>query len=246
MKALTSRRKRAQGRPKRPKPQGPSPKVPSKRVGAIDRGDVRRDTLFPIVGIGASAGGLEAFQQLLRALEVDTGMAFVLIQHLDPDHESALAQILARSTSLPVIEIAGNEPVQPNYVYVIPPGTSLRIANGVLKTQPRRRTGASYRPIDSFFESLAEDRRERAVGVILSGAASDGTLGLKAIKAGGGITFAQDDSAKHSSMPRSAVAAGGVDLVLSPAAIARELGRYVKHPGVASEAPRMNGLEMVE
>ena len=191
---------------------------------------------FPIVGVGASAGGLEAFTQLLKALPLDTGMAFVLVQHLDPEHESALTQILSRATSLPVCDVKNNQPVQPNHVYVIPPDTDLNIAEGVLKLQPRAKTRTPHRPIDSFFESLALDHHERAIGVVLSGTASDGTLGLEAIKAEGGITFAQDESAKYNSMPRSAVAAGCVDLVLSPTSIAQELARIAKHPYIAGQS----------
>jgi two-component system CheB/CheR fusion protein len=194
------------------------------------------EAAFPIVGVGASAGGLEAFTQLLEALPLDTGMGFVLVQHLDPDHESQLTQILSRVTSLPGHIITNDEPVKPNHVYVIPRDTSLTLSGGVLKMQPRERPRTLQRTIDTFFESLAQDRRERAVGVVLSGTASDGTLGLEAIKAEGGITFAQDDSAKHSSMPRTAVAAGCVDLVLSPAEIAKELARIAKHPYVAGQA----------
>ena len=123
---------------------------------------------FPIVGVGASAGGLEAFMQLLGALPLDTGMAFVLVQHLDRDHESQLAQILSRTTALPVREIRNGEPVQANHVYVIPRDRTLTVAEGVLKIRPRERTRAPRRPIDSFFESLAQDRRELAVGVVLS------------------------------------------------------------------------------
>ena len=190
---------------------------------------------FPIVGVGASAGGLEAFTQLLRALPLDTGMGFVLVQHLDPEHESALTQILSRATSLPVCDVTNNQTVQPNCVYIIPPDTNLSIVAGVLKLQPRPKTRTPHRPIDSFFESLALDHRERAIGVVLSGTASDGTLGLEAIKAEGGITFAQNDSAKYDSMPRSAVAAGCVDLVLSPKNIAQELARIAKHPYVAGQ-----------
>ncbi|MEO5957251.1 MAG: chemotaxis protein CheB, partial [Nitrospiraceae bacterium] len=186
-----------------------------------------------IVGIGASAGGLEAFTQLLTHLPLDTGMAFVLVQHLDPGHESALTQILSRATQLPVGEITHNQPVQANHVYIIPRDTNLTLVEGLLKLEARGRTRMPHRPIDSFFESLAQDRRERAIGVVLSGTASDGTLGLEAIKADGGITFAQDGSAKYDSMPRSAVAAGCVDLVLSPADIAKELTRIAKHPYVA-------------
>jgi two-component system CheB/CheR fusion protein len=189
----------------------------------------------PIVGIGASAGGLEAYTQLLRHLPTDTGMGFVLVQHLDPQHESALASLLAKATLLPVREVTDDLSVEPDNIYVIPPNTSLTIANGVLKLQPRQRTGGGYRSIDIFFESLAQDQRERAIGVVLSGTATDGTLGLEAIKAEGGITFAQDESARYDSMPRSAVAAGVVDFVLKPEDIAKELHRIAKHPFIAGQ-----------
>jgi hypothetical protein len=162
-------------------------------------GDDTSRGAFPIVGIGASAGGLEAFTELLKALPDDTGMSFVLVQHLDPERESQLSQILARATLLPVHEIAGEERVRPNHVYIISPNTELTLVKGVLKAQSRERTRTPHRPIDSFFESLAQDQRERAVGVVLSGTATDGTLGLEAIKAEGGLTFAQDASAKYDS-----------------------------------------------
>ncbi len=190
---------------------------------------------FPIVGVGASAGGLEALTQLLKHLPADTGLGFVLVQHLDPQHKSALTHLLARATSMPVYEVTNNVRVKPNHVYVIPPNTTLSLSQGLLKLQPRPpRTPA--RSIDSFFESLAQAQRERCIGVILSGTATDGTLGLEAIKAEGGITFAQDDSAKYDSMPRSAIAAGCVDFVLKPQDIAKELARIAKHPYVAGEA----------
>ena len=131
----------------------------------------------PIVGIGASAGGLEAFRELLTHLPLDTGMGFVLVQHLDPQHESALTQILTRVTSLPVREVTDNLRVESDQVYVIPPNTNLAIAQGVLKLEPRPQTRTPHHSIDFFFESLAEDQRERAIGVILSGTASDGTFG---------------------------------------------------------------------
>src|SRR2546427_431943 len=192
---------------------------------------------LPIVGIGASAGGLEASTHLLQNLPLDTGMGFVLVQHLDPAHASALTTLLARATSMPVHEVSNNMPVQPNHVYVIPPNTTMAIAHGSLQLQPRRETRGAHRSIDFFFESLAEDQRERAIGVILSGTASDGTLGLEAIKAEAGITFAQDESAKYDSMPRSAIAAGCVDFVLSPENIAKELAHIAQHPFVAGQAP---------
>ena len=192
-------------------------------------------TTFPIVGIGASAGGLEAFTDLLKHLPDDTGMGFVLVQHLDPQHESALSQLLARVTRLPVREVTNNLRVEPNHVYVIPPNTSLAITQGVLRLHPRLRNRTPVRSIDAFFESLAQDQRERAIGVVLSGTASDGTVGLEAIKAEDGITFAQDDSARYDSMPRSAVVAGCVDFVLKPEDIAKELARIAKHPYIAGQ-----------
>ena len=191
-------------------------------------------TAFPIVGVGASAGGLEAFSQLLKHMPLDTGMALVLILHLDPGHKSALTHILARATKLPVIEIVNNQLVVPNHVYVIPPGTSLRITQGRFQLAPR--SGMKiHRPIDIFFESLAKDRGNLSIGVVLSGTGSDGTMGLEFIKIEGGITFAQDESAKYSSMPGSAVAADCVDRVLSPAAIAQELAGIAKHLYVAGQ-----------
>eukprot|EP01035_Chromulina_nebulosa_P011233 gene11233-15026_t len=135
--------------------------------GALDRD-------FPIVGVGASAGGLEAFTRLLKRLPVDTGMAFVLVQHLDPDHASALTQILTRATAMPVHEVTNNLRVEANHVYIIPPNTALGLVRGVLKLQPRSHSRLAPRAIDAFFEALAQDRHERAIGVILSGTATDG------------------------------------------------------------------------
>src|SRR5579862_4338248 len=190
---------------------------------------------FPIVGVGASAGGLVAYTELLLNLPLDTGMAFVLVQHLDPEHESALTDILARATALPVQEATNELEVEANRVYVIPPNTTLSIERGTLKLETRKPARTPHHSIDLFFESLAQDAHERAIGVVLSGTASDGTLGLEAIKAEGGITFAQDDSARYDSMPRSAVAAGCVYFVLKPEDIAKELARIAKHPYVAGQ-----------
>jgi two-component system, chemotaxis family, CheB/CheR fusion protein len=188
---------------------------------------------FSIVGVGASAGGLEAFTDLLRQLPVDTGFGFVLVQHLDPQHESALAQLLARATAMPVLEVTDRLRVRPDHVYIIPPNTDLGIVHGVLKLQLRPPDRSAPRAIDSFFAALARDQGRRAVGVILSGTATDGTRGLEAIKAAGGLTFAQDGSARYDSMPRSATAAGCVDFVLSPGAIAQELARIAGRPAPA-------------
>ncbi|MGA2771017.1 MAG: chemotaxis protein CheB [Bryobacteraceae bacterium] len=176
-----------------------------------------------IVGVGASAGGLEAFTELLSHLPDDTGMAFVLIQHLDPKHESHLTELLSRESKMPVCEVKGETRAKANHVYVIPPRCNLGISDGVLHTPPRPASGRNM-PIDSFFRALAIDRGNQALGVVLSGSASDGTLGLQAIKAAGGITFAQEmRTAKFDSMPRSAIAAGVADFVLPPAGIARQL-----------------------
>ena len=183
-----------------------------------------------VVGIGASAGGFEAFGELLNALPIDTGMAFVLVQHLDPHHTSALAGLLGHRTKLPVVEVSQGTVVRPNRIYVIPPNANMTIARGALSLTPRPEAGERYMPIDSFFRSLAEDQKSNAIGVILSGAATDGTLGLKAIKSEGGITFAQDESAKFDGMPRNAVVAGVVDFVLPPDGIATELAAIARHP----------------
>ena len=216
----------------------PSParrrRLPSDSTGSNAGAQTR--SAFPTVGIGASAGGLEAFSQLLAQLPLDTGMAFVLVAHLDPEHESALTQILARVTQLPVINIVDDQAVLPNHVYVIPRDTTLSIARGKLRLVPRSRIHGVHRPIDIFFKSLAQERGAGSIGIVLSGTGSDGTLGLEAIKAEGGITFAQDHSAKHGSMPNNAVAAGCVDQILPPAGIAQELARIAKHPYVASHA----------
>ena len=184
---------------------------------------------FPIVGIGASAGGLEAFTELLSHLPDDTGMAFVLIQHLDPKHDSHLTQLLAKVSKMPVAEVKGDTRAEANHVYVIPPRCNLGISGGILHTPPRPDSGRNM-PIDSFLRDLAGDRGRKAFGVVLSGTGSDGTLGLEAIKAEGGITFAQEKrSAKFDGMPGSAIAAGAVDFVLPPAGIARQLATMAPH-----------------
>jgi two-component system CheB/CheR fusion protein len=194
--------------------------------------------IFPVVGVGASAGGLEAFTQLLQRLPADTGMAFVLVQHLHPEYESALTEILSRATSMPVTEAVDNMPVEPDHVYVIPPNVYLAVLHGVLHLLPRVAITGQNLPIDHFLRSLAEDQGSKAIGVILSGTASDGVLGLKAIKGEGGITFAQDEkSAKYNGMPHSAITAGCVDFILPPDKIAAELARIARHPFLMHARP---------
>ena len=187
-----------------------------------------------LVGIGASAGGLEAFTELLSHLPDDTGMSFVLIQHLDPDHESHLTELLSKASRMPVSEVDGETLAQANHVYVISPHRNLGLSHGVLETPPRPASGRNM-PIDSFFRALAADQGRKALGVVLSGTGSDGTLGLQAIKAVGGATFAQEKrTAKFEAMPGSAIAAGVADFVLPLAGIARQLVAVARdfEPGV--------------
>ena len=193
----------------------------------------QNESRFPIVGIGASAAGLEALRALLQHLPLDTGMGFVFVQHLAPERESALTQILSRITSMPVYEAVDNLSVEANHIYVIPPNRVLTIINRLLNLHPRFKPAAPLRTIDFFLEALARDQQAYAIGIILSGAASDGTLGLCAVREEGGITFAQDQSASYESMPRNAIAAGCVDFVLPPSGIAQELGRIAKHFSMA-------------
>jgi two-component system CheB/CheR fusion protein len=198
---------------------------------------VRRKTgdAVPMVGIGASAGGLEAFTQLLRAVPADTGMAFVMVSHLSHSHKSMLTELLAKTTSMAVSQVTENTPVVANHVYVIPPNMNLSISDGVIEVSPMEEDRRPPMAIDFFFRSLAENHKTRAIGVLLSGTGTDGTLGLAAIKAEGGITFAQDEaSARYSDMPRSAAQAGAADFVLSPEQIASEIKRIAGHPYVAA------------
>ena len=186
---------------------------------------------FPIVAIGASAGGLEAFSNLLRSLPAAPGIALIFIPHLDPTHESAMVELLSRTTRLPVHQAAEGMRVAVNTVYVLPPNSDMTISEGVLHLLRREAGRGHHMPIDTFFRSLAEDQSSNAIGVILSGTANDGTLGLAAIKDNAGITFAQDaNSAKYDGMPNSAIASGVVDYVLPPDRIAQELIRIQKQP----------------
>ncbi len=197
---------------------------------------------FPIVGIGASAGGLEAMSALFKNLQSDLGMAYILVPHLNPQRESAVSQILARTTTMPVVQIEDGMTVERNHVYVIPPNCELGISDTRLETTRREQGHPVNTTIDVFLRSLASAHGPNAIGVILSGTASDGTLGLSAIKGEGGITFAQDTrSAKYDGMPSSAVAAGCVDFILPPEEIANELARICNHPYVSG--PSLSQME---
>ena len=192
---------------------------------------------FPIVAIGASAGGLEAITELLKNLPSDTGMSFIYVQHLSPDHKSLLVQILSKATKMKVQEIDDMDKIKPDNVFVIPYNKGVKVTDGHIKLLPRSKSRTSI-SIDILFTSLARSNKERVIGVILSGSAGDGTQGMKDIKHEGGLTFAQDDSAKFTSMPHSAIAAGAVDFILSPKEIALELTRLSKNPLVKTQVTR--------
>jgi len=186
---------------------------------------------FPVVGIGASAGGLEAFKKLLSAIPENSGMAYVLVQHLDPTYDSLLPGLLQKATGIPVLEITDDIKVAPNHIYIIPSNKIMVANDGVLAlaARPAQTRNERYLPIDLFFSSLAEVHQSHSIGVVLSGTASDGTLGLKAIKEQGGITFAQDEaSAAYEGMPHSAAQAGVVDFILPPEKIPQKLLEITK------------------
>ncbi|MDI5950120.1 CheR family methyltransferase [Flavobacterium yafengii] len=184
---------------------------------------------FTVVAIGASAGGLEAFSLLLKKLPSDTGMAYIYVQHLSPNHKSLLTTILSKITKMKVQEIDNMEKMEPNNVYIIPPNKVIEVINGHIQLLPFIKKNIPNLTIDFLFSSLAETHKENVIGIVLSGYANDGMIGLKAIKDAGGITFAQDETAQASSMPKSAIASGVVDFILSPEEIALELVHISKN-----------------
>jgi two-component system CheB/CheR fusion protein len=191
---------------------------------------------FPVVGIGASAGGLDAFKKLLTAIPEDSGMAYVLVQHLDPNHESLLPALLQKVTKIPVLEISDDIKVLADHIYIIPSNKMLVATDGILKLSPRAEKGKRNLPIDIFFASLAEVHQAFAIGVVLSGTGSDGTKGLRAIKEQGGITFAQDEaSAAYPEMPANAVQAAVVDFILSPGEIPGKLAEIKERIGLSDK-----------
>ncbi len=203
---------------------------------------------FPIVGIGASAGGLAAFEAFFSGMPADTdpGMAFVLVQHLAPDHKSILTELIRRYTRMQVFEVEDGMRVHINCAYIIPPNRDMAFLNGTLQLLEPAAPRGHRLPIDFFFRSLAQDQRERAIGIVLSGTGSDGTLGVRAIKGGGGMVMAQNpDSTEFDGMPRSAIATGLVDYELAPAEMPAQLIAYAAHafgkhprPATAPPAPK--------
>jgi len=213
-------------------PTGPQPdQQPDREAQPVDAEAAPR-LPFPVVGIGASAGGLEAVGEFLDAMPPESGMAFVLIQHLPPDHNSMMAEILGRRTKMAVRQVEDGLPVEPNHVYVIRPGHVLTIHDGRLRLGPRLGSPrAANRPIDDFFKSLANEQRERAIGIIMSGMGSNGTAGAQAIKAVGGFCIAQDpETAQFPSMPRHLIDAGYADHIARPADMVDALLGYARHP----------------
>ncbi len=195
--------------------------------------DDKKTVDFPVVGVGASAGGLDSFRGLLESLPADTGLSLVIIQHLAAGQESMLAEILSRYTKMPVQVIQNGMKVKPNHVFVIPPGATVTIENKALKLSEKEKS-LKPRPIDDFFKSLATDLKSKSIGIVFSGTGSDGTEGLKAIRSQGGITFAQTPkSAQYQDMPQSAISAGVADFVLSPSEIAKELEKVASNPQLA-------------
>jgi two-component system CheB/CheR fusion protein len=197
---------------------------------------------FPIVAIGASAGGLDAVSRLLKHIPADTGMAFFYVQHLSPNHSSNLQALLAKSTKIKVKEVKDLLKVEKNTLYVCTPNKDMELVNGKIKLKPRPLNILPYLPINAFFKSIANTYKNKVVGIILSGNATDGTEGLMSIKEAGGLTFAQDASAKNHSMPRSAINAGAANFILSPKEIAIELTRFsknkFKHNALSLEDPK--------
>jgi two-component system CheB/CheR fusion protein len=208
-------------------------KLPTKKAAIkkaeADKTDSSIPSQFPIVGIGASAGGLEALEQFLGSMRMDSGMAFVVVQHLDPDQKGMMPELLQRITKMKVIPVTDRLQVEPNNVYVIPPNKSMSILNRALHLFERIDTGALQLPVDVFFRSLAHDQQGHSIGIILSGMGSDGTLGLKAIKERSGIVLVQDPkTAKFDSMPRNAIDAVLVDIVASASELPGKLLNITK------------------
>jgi PAS domain S-box-containing protein len=201
----------------------PTPPVPSSL--ANEAGPQR----FPVVGIGASAGGLDAFRKLFSKMPADSGLAFVLIPHLDPTRDSLMVDLIARSTAMPVVEANEDMLVEADHVYILPPNKYMTISGGKLHLTGPVERGGMQTSIDLFLRSLAEDRQEEAIGIVLSGTGSHGTLGLQAIKANGGLAMAQDPrTAEYDSMPRSAIATGQIDTILPPEEMAPALLQYIQ------------------
>lgn len=200
---------------------------------------------FPIVAIGASAGGIEAASELFEALDAQTNMGYIYIQHMDPHFKSLLSEVISKKTKMKVVEAKHLMPIEPNHVYIIPANKEMTLIDGMLALNSKTDKGNYRMPIDHFMVDLADKQQAAAIGIVLSGAGSDGTLGLKAIKMAGGLTFVQDDSAQFQSMPRSAIAEGVVDMVVSPREIAKELERLSQQAEVIFETMKETSESLI-
>lgn len=197
---------------------------------------------FPLVGIGASAGGLEAISELMAEIPATSGMAFLVVQHLDPSHHSLLPEILGKRVSMPVVEAVEGMDVEADHLYVIPANTSMSVAQRRIRLRPRDERLGPPMPIDDLLDSLARDQGPNAIGVVLSGSGSDGALGLQAIQREGGVTFAQDETSAHfNSMPHAAISLGCVDRILAPRDIAKEMMGIWRHPHLRSVSADLTG-----
>jgi len=206
----------------------------SEDVGLSKAKRKRPTTSFFIAGLGASAGGLEALRSFFDAMPGDSGVAFVIVQHLAPEHRSQMAELLARHTPMPVAQVKDGTVVEPNHVYLIPPGKCLKIFHGKLLLSEFKPGDGPNLPVDLFFRSLAEDCGERAIGITLSGAGSDGARGIRAIKEAGGMVMVQDErSAKFKGMPGSVIATGLADYILPASNMSRELLEFIRNPLIA-------------
>src|SRR5579883_2939237 len=200
-----------------------------------------RSALVPVVGIGGSAGAVPALKAFFSSAPADSGLSFVVVQHLDPDHRTALPELLGHATAMPARLIEDGGAAQPNHIHILPPNATLTIKDGRLRLEPPALPRGQRTPIDDFLTSLAADRGENAACVILSGTGSDGTLGLRAIKESGGLTLAQAD-AEYDGMMRSAVATGLVDFVLPAEAMPAKLVDYFRHLGTVGEKKGPDGV----
>lgn len=219
---------------KRPKKKQAAVPVQPGATASTDSG-TGKNTGFPIVGIGSSAGGLKALKAFIHELPADSGAAFVIVQHLAPDHKSMLGEILGGQTSLTVRELKRNIRAQANTIYIIPAGSDLSIKNGVLHVI-KRNESERHLPIDRFLTDLAHDQGANAVAVIFSGVGADGAIGIRHVRAAGGVTFAQDPaSAEYTGMPEAAIATGCIDFILAPDDIPAELMRVIRHPYARGE-----------
>ena len=206
-------------------------------------GGSARQRPCPVVGMGASAGGLEAFQAFFEAIPADTGMAFVIVQHLDPRHDTLMPELLARHTSMPVRLVTDDTQIASNEIYVLPPNATLTIDDCTLRLSRLDRMRGRRAPVDSFFRSLAEDQGDDAIGIVFSGTGTDGTLGLRAIKEHGGLTLVQaPSSARYDSMPRAAIITGAADHVLPVEEMGSKLTEYLRHLKTVRGGNGMDGF----